>query len=154
MRAVIQRVREASVVVEGREVSRIGHGLLVLLGVATTDSDGDADRLAEKVATLRIFDDASGRMNLDVSAVGGAILCVSQFTLLGDVRRGNRPSWDAAAPGPAAQPLYERFCDRLASLGIDCRRGVFGAEMSVRLDNDGPVTLVIETATFEQPRRA
>ena len=123
---------------EGRLVSEIGEGLLVLLGVAADDGEADADWLADKVRALRIFSDAEGRLNEPLG--GREILCVSQFTLYGDVRRGNRPSWTMAAAPEVAEPLYERFCERTGA-----RRGVFGAHMDVELVNHGPVTLVIET---------
>ena len=138
MRALIQRVRSASVSVDGRVVSEIGPGLLVLLGVARGDTERDADWLAEKVRALRIFPDPEGRMNEPLS--DREVLCVSQFTLYGDARKGNRPSWAAAASPEEAEPLYERFCERLAA-----RRGVFGALMAVELVNDGPVTLLVES---------
>ncbi|HNM76860.1 MAG TPA: D-aminoacyl-tRNA deacylase [Tepidiformaceae bacterium] len=154
MRAVVQRVRSASVTAGDDEVARIGLGLLVLLGVSNGDTPADADRLAAKVALLRIFDDADGRMNVDVSAAQGAVLCVSQFTLYGDVRRGNRPSYSAAAPRPVSEPLYQRFCEAIDRQDIRCERGVFGAEMLVRLENDGPVTLIIDTSDLDTPRRA
>lgn len=137
MRVVVQRVSEASVAVGGEVVGQIGEGLLVLLGVTHDDGDPEADRLADKVAALRIFEDARGKMN---EALGEReVLCVSQFTLYGDARRGNRPSFAAAARPELAEPLYERFCDRLGAA-----RGVFGAHMAVSLVNDGPVTLVLE----------
>lgn len=137
MRALVQRVSEASVVVDGETVGAIGPGLLVLLGVARTDDVDVCDRVAEKVRSLRIFDDAEGRMSEPLG--DREVLCVSQFTLYGDVRRGTRPSWSQAAPGEHAEPLYERFC---AALGA--RRGVFGADMRVHSVNDGPVTLLVE----------
>lgn len=137
MRALVQRVARASVSVEGELVASIGPGLLVLLGIARDDSPEHADRLAGKLRALRIFTDAEGRMG---EALGEReILCVSQFTLLGDTRRGNRPSYAAAAPAELAEPLYERFCERA---GAD--RGRFGALMQVELVNDGPVTLLLE----------
>jgi len=137
VRVVVQRVSEASVAVGGEVVGRIGEGLLVLLGVTHDDGDPEADRLADKVAALRIFEDAQGKMN---EALGEReVLCVSQFTLYGDARRGNRPSFVAAARPELAEPLYDRFCDRLGAA-----RGVFGAHMAVSLVNDGPVTLVLE----------
>ena len=139
MRALVQRVSRASVSVEGRIVSDIGPGLLVLLGVTHEDSERDADRLADKVRALRIFPDADGRMNEPLG--DREVLCVSQFTLYGDARRGNRPSYVAAAPPEHAEPLYERFCERLSA-----KRGVFGAMMAVELVNDGPVTLLLESA--------
>ncbi|MEA2209701.1 MAG: D-aminoacyl-tRNA deacylase [Solirubrobacteraceae bacterium] len=138
MRALVQRVARASVDVERRRVAEIGPGLLVLLGVSRDDDAADADRLAEKVRALRVFEDGDGQMN---EALGDReILCVSQFTLYGDTRRGNRPSFVAAAPAERAQPLYERFCERAGAL-----RGEFGAHMAVELVNDGPVTLLVQT---------
>ena len=137
MRALIQRVSRASVDVGGERVAAIGPGLLVLLGVAHDDGPREADRLADKVRALRVFEDADGRMNEPLG--DREILCVSQFTLLGDARRGNRPSYVAAARPEQAQPLYERVCDRLGAA-----RGVFGARMEVALVNDGPVTLLLE----------
>ncbi len=137
MRALVQRVSRAAVRVDGTEVSAIGPGLLVLLGVTHEDDEAICDRLADKVAALRIFEDAGGKMN---DAVGAReVLCVSQFTLYGDARRGNRPGFVAAAAPEHAEPLYERFCARL-----DARRGVFGAHMEVELVNDGPVTLWLD----------
>jgi D-aminoacyl-tRNA deacylase len=138
VRALVQRVTRASVSVDGRLISEIGPGLLVLLGVTHEDTDREADWLADKVRALRIFPDADGRMNeaLDKREV----LCVSQFTLYGDARRGSRPSYVAAAPPEHAEPLYVRFCERLAA-----KRGVFGAMMAVELVNDGPVTLMLES---------
>ena len=138
MRALVQRVSRASVSVDGRVVSDIGRGLLVLLGVTHEDSDRDADWLADKVRALRIFPDADGRMNEPLG--DRQVLCVSQFTLYGDARRGNRPSYVAAAPPEHAEPLYERFCERLGAA-----RGVFGAMMAVELTGDGPVTLLVES---------
>jgi D-tyrosyl-tRNA(Tyr) deacylase len=138
MRALIQRVTRASVTVDGALISEIGPGLLVLLGVAGADTERDADWLADKVGALRVFGDAEGRMNEPLG--DREVLCVSQFTLYGDARRGNRPSWAAAASPERAEPLYERFCARLGAA-----RGVFGAAMEVELVNDGPVTLLVET---------
>ena len=137
MRALIQRVSRASVDAEGRRVATIGPGLLVLLGVAHEDTGKDADRLADKVRALRVFADADGRMNEPLG--DREVLCVSQFTLYGDARRGNRPSYVAAARPEQAEPLYERFCARLGAA-----RGVFGAHMAVELINDGPVTIIVE----------
>ena len=137
MRALVQRVSRAAVSVDGRTVADIGPGLLVLLGVAADDSAAQADRLAEKVGKLRVFDDAEGRMNEPLG--DREVLCVSQFTLYGDTHKGNRPSYVAAASPGAAEPLYERFCD-----AIGAKRGAFGARMSVELVNDGPVTLMLE----------
>ena len=138
MRALVQRVSRAAVSVNGRVVSEIGPGLLVLLGVKDEDTARDADWLADKVRALRIFPDAGGRMNEPLG--DRQVLCVSQFTLYGDARRGNRPSYVAAAPPEHAEPLYERFCERLGAA-----RGVFGAMMAVELVNDGPVTLLLES---------
>lgn len=139
MRAVIQRVSSAAVSVEGEVVSDIGRGLLVLLGVRTGDTEHDADRLAAKVRALRVFEDHRGRMALSVGDVGGEILCVSQFTLYGDTRRGNRPSFTEAAPPEDAEPLYERAREALGARG-----GRFRARMAVELVNDGPVTVLVE----------
>ncbi len=154
MRVVVQRVVSASVGVAGENVAAIGRGLLVFAGVGIEDSPASIDRMAEKVAALRIFDDQAGRMNVAARDAGAEVLCISQFTLYGDVRRGKRPSFDRAAPGPAAQPLYERFCETIERAGLHCARGVFGAEMVVSLVNDGPVTLVIDSEDLEQPRHA
>lgn len=137
MRALAQRVSRAAVRVGGAEVAAIGPGLLVLLGVGHDDDEAIADRLADKVRALRVFPDAEGRMNEPLGE--REVLCVSQFTLMGDTRKGNRPSFVAAAEPQRARALYERFCDRL-----DARRGVFGAHMEVELVNDGPVTLLLE----------
>jgi D-tyrosyl-tRNA(Tyr) deacylase len=137
MRALVQRVSRAAVRVEGESVSAIGPGLLVLLGVGHEDDEAVADRLADKVRALRIFEDAEGRMNEPLGE--REVLCVSQFTLYGDTRRGNRPGFTAAAPPERAAALYERFCARLGA-----GRGVFGAHMEVELVNDGPVTLLLE----------
>ena len=141
MRALVQRVSRAAVRVEAAEVAAIGPGLLVLLGVAVGDGDPEADRLADKVRALRVFDDEAGRMNEPLGE--REVLCVSQFTLLADTRKGNRPSYVGAAAPDLAEPLYERFCERLGA-----KRGIFGARMEVELVNDGPVTLVLEA----QPR--
>jgi D-aminoacyl-tRNA deacylase len=140
VRALVQRVSEASVTVDGKEISRIGPGLLVLLGVRRGDTEADADRIASKLLALRIFEDAGGKMNLSVGDAGGELLCVSQFTLYGDTRKGNRPSFIDAAPPEEAEPLYERVRQAL-----DAQGGVFGARMAVSLLNDGPVTLIVET---------
>ena len=137
MRALVQRVSQAAVDVEGERVAQIGPGMLILLGVGREDGAGQVDRLADKVRALRIFDDAEGRMNEPLGE--REILCVSQFTLYGDARKGNRPSYIAAARPEHAEPLYERFCERLGA-----KKGVFGACMGVALVNDGPVTLMLE----------
>lgn len=145
MRAVVQRVSRAEVRVEGRVSGAIGRGLLVLLGVGREDGESDARLLAEKVAALRVFEDADGKMNLAAAEVGGAILVVSQFTLLGDARKGNRPSFvDAAAPS-AANPLYETFCALLREKKLPTATGVFQAHMDVELVNDGPVTILLDS---------
>ena len=140
MRALVQRVSRASVRVDDELISEIKAGLLVLLGVAGEDGELEADQLADKVRALRVFPDESGRMNEPLGE--REVLCVSQFTLYGDTRRGNRPSFVNAAPPELARPLYERFCARLGA-----RQGVFGAMMAVELVNDGPVTLLLESAT-------
>jgi D-tyrosyl-tRNA(Tyr) deacylase len=137
VRALVQRVSRAAVDVAGERVAEIGPGLLVLLGVTHGDGPAEADRLADRIRALRVFDDGQGRMNEPLGE--REVLCVSQFTLYGDARRGNRPSYVAAAAAEAAEPLYDRVCERLGA-----RRGVFGARMQVALVNDGPVTLLLE----------
>ncbi|MDQ3725696.1 MAG: D-aminoacyl-tRNA deacylase [Actinomycetota bacterium] len=137
MRALIQRVSQASVEVEGERVAQIGPGMLILFGVGDGDGEAEVDKLAEKVRKLRIFDDAEGRMNEPLGE--REVLCVSQFTLYGDARRGNRPSYVQAARPKVAEPLYDRFCEQLGA-----KKGVFGAQMEVSLVNDGPVTLMVE----------
>ena len=138
MRALVQRVERAAVRVDREEVAAIGAGLLVLLGVHRHDGEAQADRLADKVRALRVFDDAEGRMNEPLG--DREVLCVSQFTLYGETGKGNRPSYADAAPAELAQPIYERFCERLGA-----KRGRFGARMAVELVNDGPVTLLLES---------
>jgi D-aminoacyl-tRNA deacylase len=145
MRAVVQRVTRASVAVNGEMVGQIEHGLLVLLGVGKDDAEIDADYLADKVAGLRVFEDEAGKMNLSVVDAVGAILAVSQFTLFGDLRRGKRPSFDAAAPPERARYLYEYFVRRIRSLGLRCEIGRFQAVMDVELVNDGPVTILLDS---------
>jgi D-tyrosyl-tRNA(Tyr) deacylase len=145
MRAVVQRVGRASVKVKSELVGEIGKGLLVLLGVEQGDDEVDADYLGEKVAGLRIFEDAGGRMNLSVAEIGGAVLAVSQFTLLGDVRRGKRPSFDAAARPERARELYVRFVERIRALGLRCETGRFQEMMEVELINSGPVTILLDS---------
>jgi len=140
MRALVQRVSSASVAVDGKEIATIGRGLLVLLGVRDGDTEHDADLIARKLLALRIFEGPGGRMDLSVGDVGGELLCVSQFTLYGETRRGNRPSFTSAAPPEAAEPLYERVRAALGAKG-----GKFGANMDVSLINDGPVTLLVES---------
>jgi D-tyrosyl-tRNA(Tyr) deacylase len=139
VRAIVQRVSRASVVVDDQRVAQIGTGLLVLLGIHREDTTDQADRMTRKLLAVRVFEDADGRMNRSVAEVGGELLCVSQFTLLGDVRKGNRPSFTEAAPPELAQPLYERVRE-----GIGAQGGSFGAHMLVELVNDGPVTIVVE----------
>ena len=146
MRAVVQRVSRASVAIEGRVVGEIGTGLLVLLGVSTSDAKVDADYLAEKIAGLRIFEDGDGKMNLSVADVGGAVLAVSQFTLYGDVRRGRRPSFDEAARPERARDLYEHFVAQIVLRGLRCKTGQFQAMMSVSLVNEGPVTVLLDSS--------
>lgn len=145
MRAVVQRVTEASVTVEGEGVGRIGAGLLVLLGVAAGDREEDGRYLADKIADLRLFDDAEGKINLSLAEVGGAALVVSQFTLLGDCRKGRRPSWSQAAPPADAERLYAFVVDCLRERGIPTETGTFRAAMAVRLTNDGPVTVLLDS---------
>ncbi len=148
MRLVIQRVREASVTVEGAITGQIGPGLLVLVGCAPTDEEAALTWLARKLVSLRIFGDENGQMNLSVRDVGGEILAVSQFTLLADARKGNRPSYTGAAPPAVAEPLYQRFVALVAQeLGQPVPTGIFGADMQVRLLNDGPVTIVLDSPT-------
>lgn len=145
MRAVVQRVHESSVVVDGETVGQIGRGLLVLLGIETSDAELDAVYTAEKVYGLRCFSDADGKFNLSIADVEGSVLAISQFTLLGDCRKGRRPSFIGAARPEQAVPLYERFIDHLRSLGAHVQAGVFGAHMDVHLVNDGPVTLLVDS---------
>jgi len=150
MRIVVQRVTRASVSVDAHEVDSIGLGLMVLVGVENGDTEADADWLAAKTAGLRVFDDASGVMNLNVSDVDGRILAISQFTLTASTRRGNRPSYIRAAGHDLATPLYERYCAQLNELtGHRTRRGIFGAHMAVSLLNDGPVTIIIDSRIRE-----
>jgi len=145
VRAVVQRVTSASVMVGGRQVGHIESGLLVLLGVAADDGSEDTAFMVRKLAGLRIFSDEDGLMNRSVADVHGAVLVVSQFTLYGDVGRGNRPSFTGAAPADYADKIYQDVCAGLQGLGLDVQNGIFGAHMEVRLVNDGPVTIIIET---------
>jgi D-tyrosyl-tRNA(Tyr) deacylase len=145
MRAVVQRVSRAQVTVRGEIVGKIERGLLVLLGVAGTDKEADADYLAEKIAGLRVFEDDAGKMNLALSEKGGALLVVSQFTLYGDLRRGKRPSFDDAAPPQQARKLYEYFVERIRAAGLPCETGRFQETMQVELVNDGPVTILLDS---------
>jgi len=145
MRAVIQRVSSASVIVDGHTVGEIGQGLLVLLGVAHADTDREAAWMADKIANLRVFEDEAGKMNLSVQEVGGAMLVVSQFTLLADCRKGRRPSFTDAAPPEQADRLYQVVVERLRATGLSVETGVFQAHMEVHLVNDGPVTIILDT---------
>jgi D-tyrosyl-tRNA(Tyr) deacylase len=144
MRAVVQRVREARVVVDGAAVGEIGPGLCVLLGIAAGDAEAEAVRLAGRVARLRIFENEDGKFDRSVLDTGGAVLVVSQFTLIADTWKGNRPGFTEAARPQVAEPLYESFCEALRGHGVQVERGVFGAHMAVELANDGPVTLVLD----------
>jgi D-aminoacyl-tRNA deacylase len=146
MRAVVQRVLRAQVAVAGKVTGEIDRGLLVLVGVAREDTQADADYLAEKIAGLRIFDDENGKMNLDAAAIKGAVLLVSQFTLYGDVRRGKRPSFDLAAPPAQARALYQYLVERIRAVGLPCPTGQFQQTMLVELVNDGPVTILLDSA--------
>ena len=146
MRAVVQRVRRAQVRVGDEVAGDIGPGLLVLLGVGNDDTFADADYLAEKIAGLRIFEDAHGKMNLGLAEAGGDVLAVSQFTLYGDVRRGKRPSFDAAAPPEKARTLYDYFVERIGAAGLRCETGRFQEMMQVELVNDGPVTILLDSS--------
>ena len=146
MRAVVQRVSRASVTVADAAIGEIGAGLLVLLGVSTSDTEADANYLAEKIAGLRVFEDEDGKMNLSVLDVGGAVLAVSQFTLYGDVRRGKRPSFDDAARPERARELYEYFVAQVRDRGLRCETGQFQAMMSVSLVNEGPVTILLDSS--------
>jgi D-tyrosyl-tRNA(Tyr) deacylase len=145
VRAVVQRVTQANVRVDNQKIGEIEKGLVVLLGVAKDDSTADAEYLAEKIAALRIFDDAEGKMNLSVKDVGGSVLVVSQFTLHGDVRRGLRPSWSDAAAPETAEPLYDYFVERTRSLVTRVETGGFRKMMQVELVNDGPVTILLDS---------
>jgi D-aminoacyl-tRNA deacylase len=146
MRAVVQRVSRAQVAVDGEVVGEVARGLLVLLGVTHADREADADYLADKIVGLRVFEDENGKMNLDTASVRGGILVVSQFTLYGDVRRGKRPSFDAAASPERARQLYEYFVDRVRAAGLPCQTGRFQEMMEVELVNDGPVTILLDSA--------
>ncbi|MXW22608.1 MAG: D-tyrosyl-tRNA(Tyr) deacylase [Candidatus Dadabacteria bacterium] len=146
MRAVIQRVTEASVSVDGKVVGRIGPGMVVLLGVGENDSEKEVAYVAEKISGLRIFEDSSGRMNLSIEDTGGEILAISQFTLYGDTRKGRRPSYVRAAGGDSARRFYELFITKLTERGIPVETGVFGAHMDVSMVNCGPVTLLVDSS--------
>jgi D-tyrosyl-tRNA(Tyr) deacylase len=153
MRVVIQRVRQATVTVDGETVASIGRGLLALVGVAQGDGEEEALRLARKCSELRIFADAEGKFNLSLLDVGGEALVVSQFTLLADTRRGRRPSFVAAAAPETAEPLVEAFARAMGEAGVPTQTGRFGAKMAVELVNDGPVTIVLDSEELERPRR-
>jgi D-tyrosyl-tRNA(Tyr) deacylase len=146
MRAVVQRVSRAQVTVIGEITGQIGPGLLVLLAVGRDDTEADAIYLAEKIAGLRLFEDDQGKMNRSVQEVGGSVLAVSQFTLYGDVRRGKRPSFDAAAPPEKARQLYEFFVEKIRAAGLRCETGRFQEMMKVELVNEGPVTILLDSA--------
>ncbi len=145
MRALIQRVSAAAVRTDGAEVVRIGRGLLILLGVKAGEPSGSSERMAERCAGLRIFEDEQGKMNRSVREIGGEALVVSQFTLYADTSRGRRPGFEPAARPEEAEPVYERFCEALLSQGVPTRRGVFGAKMEIDLTNQGPATFLLET---------
>ena len=144
MRAVVQRVKQAAVSVEGRVVGAIEQGLMVLVGVRAGDTEAEAHWLASKIVALRIFDDEDGKLNRSVLEVGGSILAISQFTLYGDARKGRRPSYDQAAPPDVAEPLIRRFVELLQAQNVLVQTGVFGAHMLVEIHNDGPVTIILE----------
>ncbi len=146
MRAVVQRVSRAKVTIQGEITGEIGRGLLVLIGIGSADTESGADYLADKIAGLRIFEDAQGKMNLSLADVGGSVLAVSQFTLYGDVRHGRRPSFDAAAPPEKARALYEYFVERIRATGLRCETGRFQEMMQVELVNDGPVTILLDSS--------
>ena len=146
MRAVVQRVSRARVTVDGEVTGVIGLGLLVLLGVGKDDSESDADYLAGKIVGLRVFDDQNGKINLALADIGGAVLAVSQFTLYGEVVKGNRPSFHAAAPLERARQLYEYFVERIRAAGLRCETGKFQETMQVELVNDGPVTILLDSS--------
>lgn len=153
MRVVLQRVSRAAVRVDGEVIGQIGPGLLALVGVAANDDTETVDKVAAKVAELRIFADADGRFNESVAEIGGGVLVVSQFTLISDVRKGRRPSFTGAARPEQAEPLVERFAAQLAAAGVPVAGGRFGAMMEVELVNDGPFTVVIDSSELERPRR-
>jgi len=146
MRAVVQRVSRARVTVREEVTGKIDRGLLVLVGIGAADTEADADYLADKVSGLRIFEDEHGKMNLSLSEIAGSVLAVSQFTLCGDVRRGKRPSFDAAAPPEQARMLYEYFVERIRAAGLRCETGRFQEMMQVELVNDGPVTILLDSS--------
>ena len=145
MRAVVQRVARSSVAADGVNVGQIGKGLCVFVGIGRDDGEDDCEWLAGKIENLRVFTDGEGKMNLNVRQIGGAILVVSQFTLFGDCRKGTRPSYDAAMPTDKARELYARFCERCSRIGVPVVYGVFQASMKVDIENDGPVTLLLDS---------
>jgi D-tyrosyl-tRNA(Tyr) deacylase len=146
MRAVVQRVLSAKVLVDGKEISSISKGILVLLGISKDDGEEDISYMVKRISNLRIFEDESGKMNFSVRDIGGEVLVVSQFTLYGDVRWGNRPSFENSAPRDRAEKIYDAFCNQLSSeLGKEVKRGVFGAMMEIHLVNYGPVTIIIDS---------
>jgi D-tyrosyl-tRNA(Tyr) deacylase len=154
MKSVVQRVRDASVVVDGEVVGAIDHGLLVYLGVERGDDASLLEPMAGKICRLRIFTDAQDKMNLSVKDVGGKVLVVSQFTLCADLHKGNRPSWDPAAPPQMAEELYEQFLEAMERQGVGVEHGIFGAHMRVTYENDGPVTILLDSDTIGKPRPA
>ena len=145
MRVVIQRVKEASVSVDGKLVSSIGKGLMVLIGITQTDTEADAEFIAQKIVNARIFTDSEDKMNLSIADINGEVLLVSQFTLYGDIRKGRRPSFVQAANGEISQPLYELVAKKIQDMGFTVKTGIFGADMQVSLINDGPVTILLES---------
>ncbi len=153
MRAVIQRVQTASVQVDNSLIASVRKGLLILLGIEANDGIEEAEFMASKITRLRLFDDFKSEKHLDCLNAGGSVLCVSQFTLFGDVRRGNRPSFTQAAPSDAAFPIWKHFCKAVRSNGVRCAEGIFGASMSVHSVNSGPVTLMIDSNELKLPRR-
>jgi len=150
MRAVVQRVKYASVTAEGKLLGKIGQGFLVLLGITHSDAEADADWLAAKINSLRVFEDAEGKMNLGLTEIGGEVLVISQFTLYGDCVKGRRPGFTEAARPETAIPLYERYIRRSRETGVHTECGEFGADMKVELLNDGPVTLIIDTKDIKK----
>jgi D-tyrosyl-tRNA(Tyr) deacylase len=154
MKAVLQRVTGASVTVDGQIVGKIGRGLLVFLGIGHTDDRREATLIAEKIANMRIFPDEAGRFQHSVRDIGGEVLVVSQFTLYADTRRGRRPSFSDAAPPEAAAPIVDACIEALRELGLAAASGIFGAHMVVDLQNDGPVTIILDTATLKESRSA
>lgn len=150
MKAVIQRVKKASVTIKGELVSEISQGILVLVGIEESDNQNDIEFISRKITQLRIFDDANGVMNLSVKDIDGELLVVSQFTLQASIKKGNRPSYIKAAKPEISNPIYENFCKYISSLhGKACKRGVFGADMQVALINDGPVTIIMDSKNIE-----